>query len=68
MVQDVECHCDCNVGYTRGRDSVDGVATGYGLDGSGVRNPVEGSFTHPFRPALRATQPPVQREWGLSRG
>jgi hypothetical protein len=44
-----------------GRDSSVGIATGYGLDGTG-------EVTHRFVQALRPTQPPVQWVPGLSRG
>jgi hypothetical protein len=49
----------------RSRDSVVGIATGYGLDGRGVRVRVPvGStiflFSTSSRPALRSTQPHIQ--------
>jgi hypothetical protein len=42
-----------------------GIATGYGLDSSGIESRWVRDFPHLFRPALRPTQPPVP---GLSRG
>ena len=48
--------------------SVVGIATGYGLDGPGIESRWERDFPHLSRPALGATQPPVQRVPGLSRG
>jgi hypothetical protein len=47
----------------RSRDSVVGIATGYGLDdrGVGVRVPVGSRiFSTSSRPALGSTQPPIQ--------
>jgi len=53
------------------RDSSVGIATGYGLDGSGDRIPVTGEIffsPHLSRPALGHVQRPIQRVPGLSRG
>ena len=44
-----------------------GIATDYGLDGSGS-NPVGGKIFRPSRPALGSTQPPLKWVPGLSRG
>ena len=44
-----------------------GIATDYGLDGSGS-NPGGDEIFRPSRPALGPTQPPVQWVLGLSRG
>ena len=44
-----------------------GIATDYGLDGSGS-NPGGDEFFRPSRPALGLTQPPVKRVPCLSRG
>jgi hypothetical protein len=56
------------------RDSVVGIATGYGLDGRGVGVPSPGGvknfhFSISSRPALGSTQPPIKWVPGaLSRG
>jgi hypothetical protein len=44
------------------------IATGYGLDGPGIESRWGRNFPHLSRPALGATQPPVQWAPGLSRG
>jgi len=43
-----------------GRDSSVGIATRYGLDGPGFECMRRRDLPHPFRPALRPTQPPTQ--------
>jgi hypothetical protein len=43
----------------KGRDSVIGIATGYGLGGPGIESRWGRDFPHPSKPALRPTQPPV---------
>jgi hypothetical protein len=45
-----------------------GIATGYGLDGPGIKSRWGRDFSHTSRPALEPTQPPIQWVPGLSRG
>jgi hypothetical protein len=45
-----------------------GIATGYGLDSSGIESQWGRDFPHLSRPALGPNQPPVQWVSGLSRG
>jgi hypothetical protein len=47
--------------------SVVGIAAGYGLDGPGIEFRCGRDFPHLSRPALEATQPPLQWVPGLSR-
>jgi hypothetical protein len=42
--------------------------TGYGLDSPGIESRWGRDFSHTSRPALRPTQPPIQRIPSLSRG
>jgi hypothetical protein len=44
-----------------------GIATGYGLDGPGIKSRWGRDFSHTSRPALKATQPPVQLVPGVKR-
>jgi len=44
-----------------------GIATRYGLEGSGIESRWRRDFPHLSRPALEPTQPPVQWVPGLSR-
>jgi hypothetical protein len=50
------CLVPCKNG---GRDSSVGIATGYGLDGLGIESGWGRDFSHPSRPAVGPTQPPV---------
>jgi hypothetical protein len=51
-----------------GPGGVVGIATGYGLDGSGIKSRWGRDFLHLSRPALGPTQSPVQWIPGFSRG
>ena len=51
-----------------GPGSVDGIATGYGLDSPGIESRWGRDFPYLSRPALGPTQTPVQWVTGLSRG
>jgi hypothetical protein len=51
-----------------GRDSSVGIGTRYGLDGPGIERRWGRDFSHPSRPALGPTQPPIQWVPGISRG
>jgi len=51
----------------RGPGSSVGIATDYGMDGSGS-NPGGDEIFRPSRPALEPTQPPIKWVPGLSRG
>ena len=50
-----------------GRDTSDGIASRYGLDGTGIESRWGARFPHPSRPALGPTQSPLQWISGLSR-
>ena len=43
-----------------GRDSSVGIATGYGMDGTGIESRWRRDFPHPSRLALKHTQPSIQ--------
>ena len=49
-------HC---ITRLHGPGSVDGIATGYGLDGPGIETRCGREFPHLSRPALGPAQPPV---------
>ena len=51
----------------RGRHGSVGIATRYGLDGTGIESRLGRDFPHPSRPLLRPTQPPIQWTPGLPR-
>jgi len=51
-----------------GQESSVGTATRYGLYGLGIESLWGRDFPHPSKPALRPTQPPIQRVPGLSWG
>ena len=45
--------------YIVGCDSSVGIAICYGLDGQGIESRARRDFSHPSRPTLGPTQPPV---------
>ena len=53
---------------SRGRDSLVGIATRYGLDSPGIESQWGQNFPHLYRPALGLTQPPAQWVPRLYRG
>jgi len=67
MVKNVQLFYDVYVNWC-GQGSVFGIATGYGLDGLGIKARWGRDIPHLSRPALGPTQPPVQWVPGLSRG
>jgi hypothetical protein len=48
-----------------GWNSAVGIATRYGLDGSGIESERGLDLPHPSRPVLESTQPPIQWVPGL---
>jgi len=56
----VRLECSQTHAVYRGPGSVDGMATGYGLDGSGIESRRGRDFPHLSRPTLGSTQPPVK--------
>jgi len=58
---------DISFTYHR-QDSVDGIATRYGMDSRGIESRWGPDFPHSSRPTLGPTQPPIQRVPGLSLG
>ena len=48
-----------------GRDGPGGIATRYWLDGLRIEFRWGRDFSHPFRPVLGPTQPPIQWVTGL---
>jgi hypothetical protein len=54
--------------HSAGPDIGVGIATGYGVDGPGFESWWGRDFSHPSKPALGSTQPPVQWVPDLSRG
>jgi len=54
--------------FARHREIVVGIATGYWLEGPGIKFRWRGDFPPPSRPALELTLPPIKRVPGLPRG
>jgi hypothetical protein len=54
--------------FILGLDSSVGIATRYGLGGTGIESRWGRDFPHPSRPALGPTQLPIQWVSGLTQG
>ena len=71
LIYQINAHTQLNkyIYYlSKDRDSSVGIATRYGLDGPGIESRWGRDIPQPSRPALRATQPPIQWVPGLPRG
>jgi len=61
IVQRVQTWYIAHPGSYRTRDSAVSIATHYGLDGPGIESRCGRDVPHLSRPAVRPTQPPIQR-------
>jgi hypothetical protein len=50
----------CTLYVRVGRDSEDGIATCYGLDGPGIESRWDRDFSHSSTTALGPTRPPIK--------